>query len=175
MLSRLIKQSDPIHITGREGMKYGNIFLEIGRRAGPSEEDSNAVHELAHFIEMEDNRIGQDRWGMKIKQGDYIPEYRTFVNSEFTTIKHLERECRVWAIQYILESELFDIPVTVEELAESSPYLPDLWFLIGDDKKIKTHTIKLIKENIKKYSLAGIKKEYDKKIVLLEKYFSSNT
>ena len=160
-------------ITDRQGLEYHDTYLEIGRRAGPDKEDSNAVHELAHFIEMEDNRVGMAMWGMRVKVGDYIPEYNAYVNNEFNTLKHLKRESGVWAIQYILQNELFGIPVTVEELAQSSPYLPDVWWLIGDDKKVRDKTAKLIRNYAEKYSLQGIKDEYKHKIKLLQAHFSA--
>ena len=173
MLSKLIRKSDPIQVTDIEGLRYHDTYLEIGRRAGPDKDDSNAVHELAHFIEMEDNRIGKPLWGMRFNEGTYIPEYSAIVNVEFTTLKHMERECRVWAIQYILMNQLFNMPVSIKELASSSPYLPDVWWLIGDDKKITRHAVQLIRNYIEKYSLQGIKDKYQHKIKLLQAHFSA--
>jgi len=52
-----------------EGQRIANDgTIYIGNRAGPSKALSHLVHELCHFVEVEDHRIASPHWGLKTPQ-----------------------------------------------------------------------------------------------------------
>lgn len=120
---------DPIRIeTSLEGQKVENGTIFIGSRAGPSSNLDNILHELAHFIEIDEKRMDQHGWGLKYGKWVDSPFPNRYCSGwyELTTDKHIQREIRVWAYQANL-LKYFKLPVDFQDLAEIAPYLPDLW------------------------------------------------
>jgi len=108
---------------GVEGVRHdpdaGTVIL--GCRAGSSYDVVNLLHEMAHFVEIPEERCVKPDWGFrpgKAVLGDFgiafIP----------TTARGTEREARVWAWQTVLMREI-GVPFDVESLVGAAVYMSD--------------------------------------------------
>lgn len=111
---------------------YSNHSLFIGGSIGYMngflfEPDlDNALHELAHCIELPSKRITINGWGFKY--GKLYNKGTPYECYEPQTPQHIEREIRVWAIQYRLYEYLH---LTFTELVDSTLLLQTAQFLPG--------------------------------------------
>jgi hypothetical protein len=96
----------------------GKIY--IGAKAGPSCSITNLIHEMCHFVEIDDIRMREDGWGLK------VPEVFIFNRMciEPNTCQMTLRELRVWCLQYAIHHS-FGISGSFRDLISSSKYLPD--------------------------------------------------
>ena len=100
----------------------------IGDRAGPSLEISNLVHEMCHFVEIDDVRMKMRGWGLR------VPEIWVFDRMcvEPRTMQMTERELRVAAYQANVLKYLGYSDDT-GEITSSFKYLPDILFVPMED------------------------------------------
>lgn len=120
-----------------EGNRIIDGRLAVGMRAGPSLSVSNLLHEMAHFVEIDDRRCGMAGWGLKTPRVlMYTPHYGHPVYDSFKTAQHIEREIRVCAFQANAGAAL-GVALDVEELARPFLYLPDTWTYASDRELVK--------------------------------------
>lgn len=100
-----------------EGQRVVDGQVILGMKAGPSYDVTNLCHEVCHYVESPLDRCNKQGWGIK---------YPKIYQESFSTPKHLEREGRVWAWQYVLHDM---VGLDTKDIVSSSPYLPDLWLL----------------------------------------------
>lgn len=118
-------------IEGQKITEDGSII--IGERAGPSSyrssyQISNLIHEMSHFVEIDDARMKQYGWGLIYPEVWVIDR----MCMEPRTMQITERELRVVAFQanvlkYIGHSD------DVENIISSFRYLPDFTFVPIED------------------------------------------
>lgn len=83
-----------------EGNKIVDGRMVLGMRAGPVRNDPlTLLHEMAHFIEIDDARCTVDGWGLQVPYLS-IPPYAPCKNPQ--TFQAAAREIRVSAIQRVL-------------------------------------------------------------------------
>lgn len=122
-----------------QGNDVSDGLLRLGCTAGPNASLENAFHELSHFIEIDQARMCSKDWGLR--HGKWEPNpFITHWNSPKgwhlkTTDKHVQRELRVWTMQYVLMTSR-NLVVSPKELVSSATYLPDFeLFLPGSTDK----------------------------------------
>lgn len=85
----------------------------LGGKAGPQVHVSNLLHEMAHFIEIDDARCTQPGWGLRVRQVYFMGESYNDPRTYQATL----REARVGAIQLEL-AEFFGVKYDYEEPAD---------------------------------------------------------
>lgn len=146
--------------------------IELGLKAGPSRSLSNGLHELAHFIEIDDARSFVSGWGLEGGKVDMGMGY-----TAYGTDKHVRREMRCWAIEYYLR-DLAGIPASVEHITRACTFLPDIEFVIPPldceyrerDLKIREYVALETQKLIEGLTLEEILKELDRKQKLSPRY-----
>lgn len=106
---------------GLQGQCIGNDgAIVIGNRAGPEHHISNLAHELSHFVEVDDARMGLYGWGLK------VPEVWVYdrMCCEPRTMQMTERELRVIAFQVTLLESL-GAPKRIKSFTKSLVYMSD--------------------------------------------------
>lgn len=103
-----------------EGAKYESGRLTLGMRSGPSQDMTNVLHELAHLVEIEDDRIGSNNWGLRIRRVEILG--RLVIDPQ--TPQATQRECRVFGIQARM-MEAVGIPYDMDEFVDLNKWLPD--------------------------------------------------
>lgn len=107
-----------------EGARLVDGTLTFGCRAGPESAVTNLVHEMGHFVEIEDYRMLRFGWGFKVPEievcGQLCVEPRTH--------QMTDREIRVFAFQKNILDYL-GIEETVEELVRSMTFMPDFMLI----------------------------------------------
>lgn len=127
---RYLSHTDRVRFQhGLEGQRIdrdGTIL--VGNRAGPKNHVSNLAHELSHFVEIDDARMGVYGWGLK------VPEIWVYdrMCCEPRTMKMVERELRVIAFQTNLLESLGS-PKQVQSFTRSLVYMPDFIHVPLDD------------------------------------------
>jgi hypothetical protein len=76
-----------------EGFSLGSVV--IGAKAGPEIHEINILHEMSHFVEIDEDRMGNNGWGLKVPS-KWVYD-RMCV--EPTTLQITQREIRVMAYQ----------------------------------------------------------------------------
>ena len=120
----------------------------IGTRAGPKNQLYNVLHELAHFIEIDENRCNKPGWGLKYGKWVDNPFPRPYSPAgwhEYSTDQHIRREIRVWAYQANLHQH-FGLKVDFEDLAEAALYLPDFFLYVKGIRSDKQRVLKVAAE-----------------------------
>lgn len=121
---RFFRDSPIIVDIHHEGQKVDGGIITLGCRAGPGINVSNLLHEMSHFVEIDDARIGQPGWGLRYGKYCYIPGCGWY---EQHTGKSIRREMRVGVFQYHLGAELgfyADLEAFIEDYADTSRFLP---------------------------------------------------
>lgn len=108
--------------------------------AGPEATISNLVHEMSHFVEIDEPRMTEFGWGLR------VPEIRIAdrICLEPTTCQATERELRVMAFQANVLDYL-GFPRSVCDIVEALDWMPDWVFIpiedgssaFGDDRTHK--------------------------------------
>jgi len=112
-----------------EGQRVRDGIVYLGLRCGPAYCWDALVHEIAHFIEIDEARMDRDAWGFR---WPYDEEGRPI---NFTTSAHIERELRVFAISlHLFEYAGFNIDP--EDLTSSLHWM-DYWSVYGEVDKIQ--------------------------------------
>lgn len=108
-------------VEGNSVRDSGEMIL--GLRSGPEVCVSALVHEMAHFIEIDDSRAFSTGWGLEFR----IVEIMGHSCCEPTTCQGLLREVRVCAIQMQLSSHFGMSPdkADLEYTVKSLRHLPD--------------------------------------------------
>jgi hypothetical protein len=100
----------------------GNVFV-LGASAGPSRDLSNLLHEVAHFAELEVDRLATfpaGGWGLSMGK---FWQIGTAWGHEPHTDQQVQREARVWAMQLSAERH-FNIRDSATDLVKSAVWLP---------------------------------------------------
>lgn len=136
----------------RVSMPRGRLWL--GMCAGTKEPKlSNLLHEMAHFIEIDDRRCGMYGWGLKLPRIVGTSRYGINYDS-FKTDQHIRREIRVCAVQLNLAQHfaISDKELGLEYLANTLTLLPDTHtFCLRDKRPLQ---IKLAESLVKAQKLA---------------------
>jgi hypothetical protein len=99
--------------------------LVLGLRSYEDIKLENALHELCHLVDCEDDNIFKiPYWGLKVKR------FRT-------TDQHIQREIKIFAYQQNL-SPVFKIPFNLNKMAEIAMFLPDADLFKYTKNKFKT-------------------------------------
>lgn len=106
----------------RDGVIY------VGNRAGPTRDLSNLAHELSHFVEVDDTRVGFYGWGLKAPE-KWILGHRC---CEPITMQMTERELRVIAYQVNLLESLGS-PSRPRTFVRSLIYMADFIYVPLED------------------------------------------
>jgi hypothetical protein len=120
---------------GIEGVDHdiANGTLTFGCRAGPSIGPEMLAHEMAHFVELPEERIAQRNWGFTFG----TPNISQFgIDTIPTTWAATKREIRAWAWQStVLDDIGFELPI--EELVRSAVHMNDFYLVPGEDRNEK--------------------------------------
>lgn len=114
---------------GLEGQRVEDGVIWIGGRSGPRRHDTSSLcHEMAHFVEIDDERMNLPMWGLR------VPEIWVFDRMcvEPQTHQITDREIRVAAYQKNFQDYL-GIRESVENITESFKYLPDAMLIPLED------------------------------------------
>lgn len=96
---------------------------QLGGRAGPAIDPEHVLHEMAHLVELEQDRLlarPTGGWGLRHGKAWQIGDRSGFYPQ---TTQQVDREARVWAYQASLMREL-DLPMRFDKLVVSAVYLP---------------------------------------------------
>ncbi len=166
-LKELFKNSPLIISDDIEGQRLDdNGDVVIGTRCGPLYNNLEALcHEMCHFVEIDERRMGQFKWGMKFGTGTGL--YNRFQEiRDFNTAQATKRELRVLAFQYNLQVYLGIQKETLVEHCSAMEYMPDFYCVLSDKELLNdaelpdlgamgyTHskkTLFLIEWTVKKY------------------------
>jgi hypothetical protein len=139
MLHDIRQMVDPLEVdVNVNGQDIRNGRVVVGCKAGPLVAISHLLHEVCHFIEIDNRRVL--KWGWGLKYGKTVPNpyptaYAPSYFQEFRTDQHIQRETRVWAMQYVL-SKSVNVEVDAYNLAGSAKYLPEFsYFVKGTDEE----------------------------------------
>ena len=133
----------------------------IGAKAGPECNITNLIHEMAHFVEIDEDRMNQDGWGLRTPTVFIYNRYCI----EPKTIQMTEREIRVMAYQANI-FEAFEFPHTaIDEFASAMRHMPDFCYVpledgssaYGDDR---THNLEY--QDITKSQIKWIRNQVEK-------------
>lgn len=117
-----------------EGMDIGeNGMPVLGLRAGPCICEGHLLHEMSHFVEIQQCRMAKYGWGLKYgSRAIYIPGRYSRVINEYDTPNATMREIRTMAYQWNLLQH-FQVDEeshsTAAELVSSLTFMPDIYNL----------------------------------------------
>lgn len=103
--------------------KVHNKTLIFGPWAGPAQCITHVMHEMAHLAEIDDARILEHGWGLRMPEV-YIPGRYSHMAAVPTTYQASLRECRTIAMQWHLQNHL-GIEETPREAITSLKWMPD--------------------------------------------------
>lgn len=152
MLEEFFNQARVFYKPGLEGSKWIRGKFYIGDRAGLQVHIGNLLHEIAHFIEIDDERCFKDDWGLI-----YPQQPKTF--------QAVQREARVWGIQWCL-CDTKQIKFMFDEHAGLFTHIVG-WELMSGTYRTKKDLVKswIIAEKAK-WTKNKILKEWNRKIKL---------
>lgn len=113
--------------TGMDVLPDGTVRL--GGRAGPSVSAENVLHEVCHWVEIDEARMFARSFGLKFGRWVDCPMGAGGGYFEQRTRQHIDREMRVWAFQFNLQKTLgFD--TSMLDLVKPVTFMPDFfcWF-----------------------------------------------
>ena len=103
--------------------KVEGYKLIFGPWAGPERCITNIIHEMGHLAEIDDARILKVGWGLTTPEV-YIPGRYARMAAVPTTWQPIKRECRVMAMQWLIQNFL-GIEETPREVVKSLKWMPD--------------------------------------------------
>ncbi len=103
---------------------HDNGAVILGTKAGPGYSLSNLVHEMAHFVEIDEGRMAEPGWGLR------VPEQWAYNRMCFepTTCQATVREIRVMAFQLNI-LEYLGWPGDENDLINALQFMPDTAFV----------------------------------------------
>lgn len=115
---------------GLEGQRVEEGHVVIGDKAGPGRDLGNLCHEMSHFVEIDDRRMGRPGWGLR------VPEVWVFdrMCCEPTTMQMTAREMRVIAFQANL-MEYLGIQGQLEGAVQSMRFMPDFYMVPEEEPR----------------------------------------
>jgi len=158
-----------------EGQKIIDNRYLIGMRAGPSQDIDNLLHEMCHFVEIEEERLIKrppSSWGLspgKFWQIGSNWGFETFTDDQ------VKREQRVWAYQLSLHSNINNQIANVDDslnLVSSARFL-NAWTYYqpfetktykDEDRIKKLAEETLVMSNTEEYSYDKWLDEWNKRI-----------
>lgn len=105
-------------IEGQRIAEDGTILL--GRRAGSNKDLCNVVHEMGHFVEIDEARMAVWGWGLTLREVVVCGQLCIEPETNQATL----REMRVIAFQANV-CESFKVPFNLRDQAKSLRWLPD--------------------------------------------------
>jgi hypothetical protein len=103
------------------GMRVEKTRIVLGTKHDFGDGPEPLLHELAHFIEIDEPRLGLPNWGLKNSNA-----LNAFTNKRFARFPDLEREFRVCAIQKNLHQH-FGVPFDVRGTTLPLQHLTGWW------------------------------------------------
>lgn len=145
-----------------------NGGVTLGCMAGPSMEVSNLIHEMSHFVEIDDARMNVYGWGLSYGKEITIPGHGTF--HEPVTWQATQRELRVFAYQVNVH-EKFSVKMSFKEIAETLHHVHDYYMVPSDRDKREPFLITRLKKLVAqpRYSFESFEKEWKRKLAILER------
>lgn len=113
-----------------QGNDIENGKLQLGCRAGPVEDVYNLLHEMCHFVEIDDARMLCRNWGLRLPE-QYIPGRYGRMAQIPVTIAAIERELRVIAFQWNLTAFLEAPRQTAYTMVAPMKFMPDFVYVPG--------------------------------------------
>jgi hypothetical protein len=166
--------NSPIRI---DTVKHETQWLDASKKlwfgvwAGPAADVANLLHEMAHFVEIDERRMGMHGWGLKLPKMYSLPgRYGGTSWCEPKTMQISARELRVMAFQHHLHVYLGVEPWR-EQVASLLRWLPD-WYNVpghGDGPRSRWMVAqydRLIKSP--RYSLASFRAEWTRRNEILK-------
>lgn len=156
--------SDAVSISTKkykEGNYVVNNTMYFSSWAGPDASMWNVIHEMAHFVEIDDARCHRSGWGF------VWPEKEIFgqIVCEPKTAQDIQRECRTFAIQIHILERYCPEEVDITYMAELTKWQPG-W---GNVPKPYIETVKgWIANEYKKWTFESIRQEWIRKLPILE-------
>jgi hypothetical protein len=108
----------------KEAQSIQNGYIVLGLLAGCVYHVDHLLHETAHLIEIDDERVLEPGWGLKYGTWIEFPGHKDGGWYEALTPQHIEREIRVCAIQWMLVQH-FRTGTNLSQMTASCIYLPD--------------------------------------------------
>lgn len=130
----------------------------------------NLFHEMAHFVEIDERRMSQPSYGLKVPR---VWIYDRFC-SEPRTMQISARELRVFAYQHHIH-EHYGIPTWRNKATDLLSWLPDYHLIPGRGfRRNDTHTNWILAHydrlvRSKKYQFQVFREEWDRRLVILAK------
>lgn len=146
--------------------------LCFGVWAGPKAETSNLLHEMAHFVEIDEARMNITGWGLKLPNRRYTKGL--YDGCEPKTMQITAREIRVMALQHNLHEHL-GIPTWRDQVVQLLRWLPDAHNVPGASKEAHNRWImaqydRLIKSEA--YSFSRFNVEWKRRNEILRKRYN---
>jgi hypothetical protein len=101
-----------------------NGKLTFGTLAGCLYHVQHLLHEMSHFLDIDDARVLDPGWGLRYGEWVHCSFSRQGGWYAVKTAQHIQREIKVHAFQWVL-SQYFGMPEIIEEMTSAVPYLPD--------------------------------------------------
>lgn len=140
-------------LSGQSVTEDGVILL--GDRAGPELDETNTIHEIAHMLDIDRERMAVHGWGLRY--GTWW-EIASWCGWEPQTNQHVKREAHVWGMQTVLQRGL-GIKTEIEELVSSAIYLPLPWCGLEGDKLVE-----VVSEHADSYTFGKLMDEWRSRI-----------
>ena len=166
-----------------EGNRPQEISLVLGCRAGPSVETSNLLHEMAHFIEIDDDRCTLIGWGLRVPKIYIMGQ----VCDNTQTFQACAREIRTMAIQKVLHREfgvkfddlyyaklVYDWVTGYFAICEEYPELPNFGSEMDYHEIQKIHYERIardIRERAEKHTIESLRQEWNRKCSIVQERF----
>lgn len=173
--------------TNVQGNKITQNGMVLGCRAGPNINFGNLLHEMAHFIEINDERCLEPNWGLSVPE-QYIAGRIVY---EPTSYQPTCREIRTHAIQCVLARhfqvnfDAMEIGETLERFMPDNIWAPKYWGLPSwSDKSIeyadlRKEIVKCIANKIeelsKEYKIDALYQEWRRKCKIHDEHFENHT
>lgn len=110
-------------------------LITFGAKAGPGEGTvSTALHEMAHFVEIDEDRIASDHWGFHFGTPYFLLDHSDAMPTSLAATK---REIRTWAIQLCLAKSVGMTDETPETLSRSVAFMSDAILIPGTTNDAK--------------------------------------
>lgn len=176
VLARVRDEFFATSVIGIDTTKHDTQWLDergrlmFGVWAGPAARVSNLLHEMAHFVEIDERRMGKRGWGLRLPKMHYIPgPYGGSTWCEPTTMQITAREIRVIAYQHHLHVHL-GIEPWRKLLPDLLPFLPDWYNVPGRRDGSRQRWVWSLYDRLiasPRYSLAAFQAEWARRNDLL--------